>query len=154
MRKKYKVISIFVILLGLSIYIHSQSMKYEPELKEKIKFHASNSKSFELSSLTDFQWDKMFAFSPYTKYKEVLKNNNIKIPILASYNLTTGDDNTVLIIFTYKSKIVSYLYYDYKDGCFAITNRNRFISKDKSTFIVEKSNKKIIFKPKYNDSNT
>lgn len=135
--KKKNIAIIMMLLLALLIgaisweYYNASKIKENTELKKQVINMVQNSKEIDFSKVTDFKWDTLYLFGPYTDTKTVLRKDrvkNYKNDLDMQYN-----DGMNIIAFVDSKKIVTYIKINSIDMEFEYTNDGK-TGYDKSTF--------------------
>ncbi len=92
--------------------------------------------TFKMTSLTDFAWDGLYIFGPYTPADEVEKSLGFSWPPVETTQMQVSDA-FCLFVFTHKNKVVLYFDYPRGRGDFANLGTTR-ITPDAAEFSVER----------------
>lgn len=99
----------------------------------------------DLRSLVDFEFDTVYIFKPYTPLETIRQSINLNIDSTIWFNdlfrnakNAYVEEDTNLILFTYKNKIVSYFPFSRVNGDFSGNRRIKY-SKENAEFFVKKS---------------
>lgn len=111
---KSKKNSIFTItllmILGIIVlfgYYKINKVEEDIELKKKIIKIADKEEEVNFQEITDFDWDSIYIFTPYSDPKNVFKENKVK-----NYNNLFNinhNDGINMIAFVNKNKLVKYV---------------------------------------------
>jgi hypothetical protein len=111
-----------VALLGAAIFIFL-SRQTEPSLAGQIADGietavSTNATQINLADLTDFAWDNLYIFAPYTTPEQINAALGFTWPEAASADITLHDDIT-LLIFVQNGRIVDHVEFPRAQGDFA-----------------------------------
>lgn len=98
------------------------------------------------ADLTDFEWDMVYIFGPYTPAAEVRKLMGFEWPDYKKFNLESSDTFN-LIVFTKRNQVVRVEQHPRSQGDFAPASVNQSFSKSSAIFKVSKENNWIVLKP-------
>lgn len=135
--KKKNIIMILMLILILLIgcislrYYNTSKIKENTKLKKQIIKIVQNSKQIDFSEVTNFKWDTLYLFTPYTDTNKILKKDGVK-----KYNNELDmeyNDGINIIAFVDSKKIVTYIKVNRIDLDFESINNNK-TSNDKSIF--------------------
>ena len=138
--KKKSIVMILVLALTILIgyiwweYYNSHKVKEDFELKNKVIKVVQSSKEIDFSKVTNFEWDEIYLFTPYTDSKEILKKDGVK-----RYNSKLNmeyNDGINIIAFVNSKKIITYIEINRSDFDFEPPPPSK-ISKDKSIFEID-----------------
>ena len=138
--KKKSIVMIFVLALTILIgyiwweYYNSHKVKEDFELKNEVIKVVQSSKEIDFSKVTNFEWDEIYLFTPYTDSKEILKKDGVK-----RYNSKLNmeyNDGINIIAFVNSKKIITYIELNRSDFDFEPIENSK-ISKDKSIFEID-----------------
>ena len=138
--KKKSIVMILVLALTILIgyiwweYYNSHKVKEDFELKNKVIKVVQSSKEIDFSKVTNFEWDEIYLFTPYTDSKEILKKDGVK-----RYNSKLNmeyNDGINIIAFVNSKKIITYIEINRSDFDFEPIENSK-ISKDKSIFEID-----------------
>lgn len=96
------------------------------------KIIQQNDSIIVLKDFTDFKWDYVYIFTPYTSDKKISSVLGFKWKYSDEFKI--NEEEFCLIIFTYKTKIINILLYPRIKGDFVNLNKNKF-SKVNSKFL-------------------
>ena len=119
------ILSIFSLILNISSCTKNESLdKAEnKELKNKLILTVENNIKYKkectvnIKDLTDFQWDNLYIFTPYTFIDSI----HVYLGFKWSHAIFTGinnRDDMNLLVFTNNNKVVSYIEYPRSKGDF------------------------------------
>lgn len=138
--KKKSIVMILVLALTILIgyilweYYNSHKVKEDIELKNEVIKVVQSSKEIDFSKVTNFEWDEIYLFTPYTDSKEILKKDGVK-----RYNSKLNmeyNDGINIIAFVNSKKIITYIEINRSDFDFEPIENSK-ISKDKSIFEID-----------------
>ena len=138
--KKKSIVMILVLALTILIgyiwweYYNSLKVKEDTELKNEVIKVVQSSKEIDFSKVTNFEWDEIYLFTPYTDSKEILKKDGVK-----RYNSKLNmeyNDGINIIAFVNSKKIITYIEINRSDFDFEPIENSK-ISKDKSIFEID-----------------
>lgn len=138
--KKKSIVMILVLALAILIgyiwweYYNSHKVKEDFELKNEVIKVVQSSKEIDFSKVTNFEWDEIYLFTPYTDSKEILKKDGVK-----RYNSKLNmeyNDGINIIAFVNSKKIITYIEINRSDFDFEPIENSK-ISKDKSIFEID-----------------
>ena len=115
-------------------YYNSHKVKEDIELKNEVIKVVQSSKEIDFSKVTNFEWDEIYLFTPYTDSKEILKKDGVK-----RYNSKLNmeyNDGINIIAFVNSKKIITYIEINRSDFDFEPIENSK-ISKDKSIFEID-----------------
>lgn len=146
MKKKNIIISLILVFVTFTGYIsweyyHSSKIKEDAKLRDNIIEMVKNSKEIDISSATNFRWDTLYLFTPYTDTKKVLKKDNVRY-----YNSKLNmeyKDTMNIIAFVNSKKIVTYIKIDRVSFDFEPIVNNKII-RDKAVFKVANNDNRYI----------
>ncbi|MGG7077213.1 hypothetical protein [Clostridium sardiniense] len=125
-------LTITVLSLFYILFVKSNITKENIDLKNQIIKSIDSSAYLDLSKITKFDWDTLFAFNPYSNPRDILKDENV-----TTYNKNfniSHDENIVMLGFIKDNKLVEFInlprMYGYK-----LTSNSKF-KKDDSIFKV------------------
>lgn len=145
MNNKTKKHIIIIILIMISICIgvlfkSSRILKEDVKFKNQILEFINKSDSIDFNTITNFKWDNIYVFTPYSDPKDILKKDEIK-----SYNLDFNVkylDSIYMMAFINENKIISFI--ELPKVCVDIDSKIPIkFSENHSKFTIY--NKKIIF---------
>lgn len=110
MKKKYVVGSLILIILMCALlfgWFKFNQVNENISLKNKIIEKTKVSDTIDFSQITDFKWDTMYIFTPYSKPENILKEDGVK-----NYNKNFNIeylDNINMVAFVKSNKLVEYV---------------------------------------------
>jgi hypothetical protein len=145
--KKKNVIVIFALLLvgivGFLGFNKKNTLEEDVTLRNSIIVEVLTSKEIDFSSITDFQWDTMYVFTPYSNPKSILKEDGIATAN-KSFSIEVLD-NINMIGFVKSDNLVAFVelprYYVVDD-----LNMDTKIAKEEAKFNIIQDKKVIDFK--------
>jgi len=123
---------------GLLWYRHHTSPRQRFLSKLRVAIlDASTDKThtFTMASLTDFAWDGLFIFGPYTPVDEIEKALGFSWPPAHNSNIYCCE-TFCLLVFTHKNRVVQYCEYQRGDGDFSSLSSTRKIAATAAVFSV------------------
>lgn len=108
-------------------------LKLAAEIKKKID--NKNTDSFSIKELTNFDWDKLFIFNPYTPdavLENALGDESRKLKKVEMYSR----EDINLLVFVNDSKILQFFEFPRLSGDFDKVYRKEGFTPDNSNFIV------------------
>ena len=132
------VLRFFFTVICLSILLFTSSCgnekkTFENKLSNAITKSSNDYSRFKMLDLTDFDWDGLFIFGPYTSQDDIEKALGYKWKS-ASKTGIESNDGCCLIIFTKAKRVVQYLMYPRKDGDFSSISSTNMISPEEAVF--------------------
>ena len=109
------IVAFIMLFLAKKVYYKVKNIRYERQIIEKNnysllqniqKLTETKPKSVTLQELTDFEWDYVYNFAPYTNQKYIEDMIGMKSCIPLYFR---GDGDETSILFMNKGKIVCYL---------------------------------------------
>lgn len=138
MKNKSRII-IFISVLAIFIgYISWEFYKLDRvdvnvELTNKVLAVVKSSDYIDFSKVTDFEWDTMYIFKPYSDATNILKDNDVR-----NYNTLFNiehNDSINMIAFVNKNKLITFI--ETSSSGFEVDSMiNHKIDKDKANFKV------------------
>jgi hypothetical protein len=140
--KKYLIIGTIVSALFITTIIHFFGIGKPPialgnNFVDSVYGSILINEMVDFENMTDFEWDRMLVIPPYSDFRKVLENNNIRQP--ARFQMSTDtkySDHAVLLVFVSENRVAAYIDYPISKGSFrAATTEGidkseaRFISK-------------------------
>lgn len=112
MKKKYFTIGFIIILLLLSSTVllginNSYVIKEDVALRNLIIETVQRSNEIDITELTNFEWDTMYIFTPYTNPKDILEEENITA-YHSKFNIEINDTIN-MIGFVKANKLVEFV---------------------------------------------
>lgn len=110
MKKKYLVVGLVFIIILLSMFINfrkSRKISEDTALRHKIVNTIKQSEHVDFSEVTDFEWDTMYIFIPYSNPNNIFKDDGVK-----SYNSRFSIeqlDSINMIAFVKSKKLVAFV---------------------------------------------
>jgi len=146
MKKKYIAIGLILILLGCILLLEinkSNEIKEDVALKSIIIETVQKSNEIDFDKITNFEWDTMYVFTPYSNPKDILEKDNI-----STYNssfIIENSDTINMIGFVKSNKLVGFVELPQIYGGVDLTNVIKF-SKEETKFSILQDKKTILFK--------
>lgn len=110
MKKKYFTIGFILVLLGIIGLLginKSKIIKEDVALRNLIIETVQKSNEIDFAKLTNFEWDTMYVFTPYSQAKDILEEDNI-ITYNSRFNIEIND-NINMIGFVKANKLVQFV---------------------------------------------
>ena len=110
MKKKYLIVGLVFIIILLSMFINfrkSRKISEDTALRHKIVDTIKQSEHVDFSEVTDFEWDTMYIFIPYSNPNNLFKDEGVK-----SYNSMFNIENLDsinMIAFVKSKKLVAFV---------------------------------------------
>lgn len=110
MKKKYLIVGLIFIIILLSMFINfrrSRRISEDTALRHKIVDTIKQSGHVDFSEVTDFEWDTMYIFIPYSNPNNIFKDDGVK-----SYNSIFNIENLDsinMIAFVKSNKLVAFV---------------------------------------------
>lgn len=110
MKKKYLIVGLIFIIILLSMFINfrkSRKISEDTALRHKIVDTIKQSGHVDFSEVTDFEWDTMYIFIPYSNPNNIFKDDGVK-----SYNSMFNIENLDsinMIAFVKSNKLVAFV---------------------------------------------
>ncbi|WP_286907243.1 hypothetical protein [Clostridium sp. UBA1652] len=110
MKKKYLIVGLIFIIILLSMFINfrkSRKISEDTALRHKIVDTLKQSGHVDFSEVTDFEWDTMYIFIPYSNPNNIFKDDGVK-----SYNSMFNIENLDsinMIAFVKSKKLVAFV---------------------------------------------
>ena len=145
MKKKYIAIGLILILLGCILLLEinkSNEIKEDVALKSIIIETVQKSNEIDFDKITNFEWDTMYVFTPYSNPKDILEKDNI-----STYNssfIIENSDTINMIGFVKSNKLVGFVELPQIYGGVDLTNVIKF-SKEETKFNILQGKEGIIF---------
>lgn len=121
MKNRYLLAALSILLICTCTRIKSQNSSLLGDVKHEIKKSAISDQRVIFAEITDFEWEYLYIFPPYSTLDEIktrtgLTELNIKTPIETS-------DSIVLFLFTKGNTLVEYFNLPREDGDFAFFDK-------------------------------
>lgn len=146
MKKKYVAIGFILILLGIILLLwgnKSNEIKEDVALKNIIIETVKKSNKIDFDKITNFEWDAMYVFTPYSNPKDILKEDNIST--YTSSFIIERSDTINMIGFVNSNKLVEFVDLPRIYGEADLTNVIKF-NKEETKFSILQDKKTILFK--------
>lgn len=146
MKKKYVVIGFILLFLCSLVFWginKSNKIKEDVALKNVIIETVEKSNEINFAKITNFEWDKMYIFTPYSIPKDILNNDGIS-PRNSKFNIEVLDSIN-MIGFVKSDKLVAFVELPRNYGGVDLTNYIKF-SKEETKFNISQDKKTILFK--------
>ncbi|MGC9454029.1 MAG: hypothetical protein ACP5HU_04120 [Phycisphaerae bacterium] len=92
-----------------------------------------------MRDLTDFEWDGLYIFPPYTGHQEIENTLGYSWPPAEDSGIDM-DDTFCLLVFTHNKEVVAYVEYPIERGDFADVGGTTKLSPDDAVFLVRMEN--------------
>ena len=145
MKAKY-VVGFTLLLLCSLVFLSgckSSKIKEDVALKNIIIETVQKSKEIDFTKITNFEWDKMYVFTPYSMPKDILNKDGISISN-SEFNIEILDTIN-MIGFVKSDKLVAFVELPRNYGGVDLTNYIKF-SKEETKFNISKDKRAILFK--------
>jgi hypothetical protein len=96
----------------------------------------SNLQSVDISSLTDFQWDRLYIFAPYSTPEDINKSLGFTWPEAASSDITLHD-HINLLVFVRGNEVVEHVEFLRAKGDFSGAASVEAYTPDQASFLVD-----------------
>lgn len=146
MKKKYVVIGFILLFLCSLVFWginKSNKTKEDVALKNVIIETVKKSNEIDFAKITNFEWDKMYIFTPYSIPKDILNNDGISTRN-SKFNIEVLDSIN-MIGFVKSDKLVAFVELPRNYGGVDLTNYIKF-SKEETKFNISQDKKNILFK--------
>jgi hypothetical protein len=142
---------VLLLVCGVGVEMSARSQKKEKDalIKEKIekarmgleiaigkKRNTPGKVKVSLKEVTDFEWDRVYIFTPYTPLKEIDEALGFQWMQARKFQLERRDDIN-LLVFTASGEVVGYLKYPRHYGDFSGLKNPEGYSAAEATFNVE-----------------
>lgn len=145
MKKKYAIGFILLLLCSL-VFLNvnkSNKIKEDIALKNTIIEAVEKSNMIDFAKITDFEWDKLYIFTPYSVPKDILKEDRVGTSS-SEFNIEVLDTINMLG-FVKADKLVAFVELPRNYGGVDLTNYIKF-SKEETKFNISQDKKTILFK--------
>lgn len=146
MKKKYVVVGFIFLLLCSLVFLgvnKSNKIKEDVALKNSIIKTVIKSNEIDFAKITNFEWDKMYLFTPYSIPKDILNKDGINTSN-SKFNIEVLDSIN-MIGFVKSDKLVAFVELPRNYGGEDLSNYIMF-SKEETKFNISRDKKTIIFK--------
>ncbi|MGG3450488.1 hypothetical protein ABER98_11485 [Domibacillus aminovorans] len=127
MKRKIDVLSLLVLGLAITFFYfqgNSIDAKGRNELEANMITSMKNNPSqVDFNKVTNFKWDKMYTFTPYTPDKEITKQLGFKWKYSNETNIDYLDDIN-LLVFVNDDRVIQYLELSREYGDFDFRDKN------------------------------
>lgn len=110
MKKKYLIVGLIFIIILLSMFINfrkSRRISEDTALRHKIVDTIKQSGHVDFSEVTDFEWDTMYIFIPYSNPNNIFKDDGVK-SYKSMFNIENLDSIN-MIAFVKSNKLVAFV---------------------------------------------
>jgi hypothetical protein len=148
MKKRYILFIIILIIILSTFFVmfhKSKIMGEDVKLRNHIIKTLGQSDGIDFTNITDFSWDVMFIFPPYSIPIDTFKLNGIKNNN-SNYSIEYRDDIN-MIAFVKLDKVVSFIELSRNYGFKDITKCIKF-KRDDAHFKISQQSRRIIFNKK------
>lgn len=146
MKKKYFAIGFVILLLLLSSTVlginNSYVVKEDVDLRNLIIETIQRSNEIDFTELTNFEWDTMYIFTPYTNPKDILEKDSITA-YHSKFNIEINDTIN-MIGFVKSNKLVQFVELPRIYGEMDLTNPIKF-NKEETKFNILQGKEGILF---------
>lgn len=146
MNKKSIVVGLVLLILCSLIYLginNSNKIKEDVILKNTIIKTVEKSDQIDFSKITNFEWDKMYIFTPYSNPKDILSKDGINTHN-SKFNIEFLDSIN-MIGFVESNKLVKFIELPRNYGGSDLSTYVKF-NKNETKFNISQDTKTIIFK--------
>lgn len=146
MKKKYVVVGFILLLLCSLVFMginKSTKIKEDVPFKNVIIQTVEKSNEIDFAKITNFEWDKMYIFTPYSIPKDILNKDGISTSN-SKFNIEVLDSIN-MIGFVKSDKLVAFVELPRNYGGVDLTNYIKF-SKEETKFNISQDKKTILFK--------
>lgn len=135
---------IFIIMLAMlfTVFRRSKNVNEDVVLRNHIIQTINQEDSIEFTEITNFEWDTMYLFTPYSLPKDAFKLDEIK-KYNSEFSIERRDDIN-MIAFVKFNRLISYVELPRNYGGEGITKYIKF-SKNNAKFNISQKDKAIIF---------
>lgn len=104
---KITLVILSLILFGFIVYLRMNRFKEHELLKKKITDQIQENDRLILEELTNFEWDKLYVFPPYSNPSKTLEAEGFK---KTNHRfLVENYDEYILLVFTFQNKLETYV---------------------------------------------
>ena len=143
--KNFKPLLAFVAvtLLGAMIYMFMRSqgqIGLAGQIADGIETAVStNTTQINMTELTDFAWDSVYIFAPYTTAEQINQTLGFTWPEAASSAIINQDDIT-LLVFVENGRVVDHVEFSRGQGDFSSAASPEPYTPDRAVFVIDSSN--------------
>jgi hypothetical protein len=134
---------IVVALLGAAIFIFLSSQRelgLAGQIADGIETAVStNATQINLADLTDFAWDNLYIFAPYTTPEQINVALGFTWPDAESSDIAMHDDIT-LLVFVENGRVVDHVEFPRAQGDFAAAAAAQPYPPEQAVFVLDNSN--------------
>ncbi len=145
MIKKFVIIGlIFIVMLTMlfTVFRRSKNINEDAVLRNHIIEIINQEDNIDFNKITNFEWDTMYVFTPYSMPKDIFKIDDIK-KYNSTFSIEVRDDIN-MIAFVKFNRLISYVELPRRYGGENITKYIKF-SKNNAKFNISQKDKAIIF---------
>ncbi|QZY55969.1 hypothetical protein [Crassaminicella profunda] len=136
-------LSLLILIIAVFSFLRSDHLSEDIALKNTIIETVENSSEVDFSTITDFDFDKMYILHPYTPVNRVLEEEGIK-PSNDHFNIELFDDINMLA-FVKGDTLVAFVELP-RDICKAQFDKNIMkFNKEETKFNILQEEKTIVF---------
>ncbi|MEX2603771.1 MAG: hypothetical protein WD361_06195 [Gracilimonas sp.] len=146
------VFSAFLLLVNCDNNTAGEAIDFQNRLAEVVKTSdSSGNKSISFKELTNFEWDSVHIFEPYTPSDSIFKQLVFRWGKVEELSIRTDEVNN-LLVFTRQNKLVEYVGYPRNKGDFINIDLPQTFSVEEANFVIKEeyygSQKWLFFYPK------
>ncbi len=132
--RKFKILCVLALALVLAACGLTQSHPVSEAIAEKVS--SDENALIVVAELTDFEWDRLYVFDPYTPKDHIHKKLNQEF--LKPWEMDFGVEETeTLLVFTNRSKVVDYFFHNRDRGDFAGLKGPDWFTPDTAKFKID-----------------
>ena len=125
-----------VIAIGSVWYCNLSKQRFTSKLHSAIlSASESESSTFSMVNVTDFTWDGLYIFGPYTSTDEIESILDFSWPPAQKYDFDISE-GICLLVFVHKGKVAQYCEYPRRDGDFSSLSSTDKITPKAAVFSV------------------
>jgi hypothetical protein len=112
------------------------SVQHNKDLEESINLivEDKNNSEINLTSLTSFDWEKAFLFTPYSPHKEIEEQLGVNFSDPSDIDWR---DDIYLLVFMYKEKVIQYVEVERHGADFTIEGKD-YITPSDDLIVIER----------------
>ncbi|MCM3783383.1 hypothetical protein M3231_10395 [Neobacillus mesonae] len=134
MKKRIYMVLLLIILFFVYWNWLDRPRSYSNEVLVNEIARTEGEERISIADLTDFEWEELYIFRPYSDPSSVSIKNMNKVPESIKYS-----DSFTLLVFVLDDKVVKYMELLRSAGDFSEELNQRAIKKDKAVFIKDKN---------------
>lgn len=113
MKRKIGVLSLLVIVLAITFFFFQGNSSIDAKSRSELEANIvtsvkNNPREIDFNKVTNFKWDKMYIFVPYTTDEEITKQLGFKWKYSHKTNIRSLD-NINLLVFVKDERVIQYL---------------------------------------------